>query len=149
MAIAQLEKQNELVVSMEKQFAKLPNLSASVRLTLVTIVPWLALIFGILGLVAGIAAIGLVSVFSPLMVLGGGASAAGSSIITAVLALVQSVLTLIAVPALFNRKFGGWMLMFWSEALGVVGAALSLSVMGVLVSLIGFYLLFQVKSHYK
>lgn len=136
--------------TMEDWFAKLPPLPANVKDILVKVMPWLALVFGILGVLAAIAATGLMAALSPVMVLGGGVGVATGGVIGALLAVVGSVLMLASFPGLKNMKIAGWKLAFWSQAVGVVSSVVALNLVGALISaLVGFYLLFQIKSYYK
>lgn len=138
------------IVSMvEVWFAKLPALPKDARDVIAKITPWIALIFGVLGVLGSIAGLGILTVFSPLAVMGGGAQALGSGLITAVLGLVSSALLLAAFPGTKNYKLSGWTLLFWSEAVGLLSAVLAVSLTGILFSLIGFYLIFQIKAHFK
>ncbi len=142
-------KNMNLMVTLEETFAKLPPLSPSVREVIVTITPWLALIFGVLGVLASLSAFGLSAAFAPAVALGGGVGLATGLMVAAVLGLAQSALMLVATPNLFKRKAFGWTLLFWSEVLAVVAAGVSFSVVGVLVAVLSFYFLFQIKSYYK
>ena len=138
------KKAADLIPMLENWFKQVPNLPASVHEILVKIVPWLALVFGILGVVAGLGALGL----SPLALLGG-IDASFVVLLTGVITIVSSVLMLMAFPKLQKRQYKGWELLFWSEVVNVVSAVLTLSVGSVLGILIGFYLLFQIKRYYK
>jgi hypothetical protein len=137
-------KANDLIASLEKFFKQLPALPDNVRGALVNLAPWLALIFGILGVVVGLGALGL----SPLALLGG-IDASFLVLISGVVSIVASVLMLMAYPKLVKRQYKGWELLFWSEVVSTVSAVLSLSLGSVLGVLIGFYLLFQIKNLYK
>lgn len=142
------EKSKNWVDSLGEIFAKLPSLPAGIREFIVTIAPWLALIFGILGVLGSLSALGLSTVSSPLLALGG-VKVAGGLMLISILTLAQSVLILVAVPKLFPRKMAGWTFVFWSQIVGVVSAVVSMEVGGVIFSLIGFYILYQVRSYYK
>ncbi len=132
---------DEWVKTMEQSFAKLPALPANVREVLVKIAPWLALVFGVLGVLASL---------SPFVALGGGVGVATEGVVGAVLALVGSVLMLMAFPGLRDRKIAGWKWSFYSELVSVVSSVVALNLMGAIIgALIGFYLLFQIKSYYK
>lgn len=134
----------DIIASLEKFFKQLPSLPASVKEVLVKIAPWLALIFGVLGIIAGLGVLGL----SPLALFGG-LHASFLFIIAGVASIVASVLMLIAYPKLVKKQYKGWELLFWSSAVSAVSAVLSLT-FGTLIGIfIGFYLLFQVKSYYK
>lgn len=122
----------QYIKMMEKWFAKLPPLPKNVTDIIVKFAPWLALIFGILG------------------ILGSGFGVVTGGIFGPVLALVGSVLMLMAYPGLRDRKMAGWKYSFYSEAVSVAASVLALNLFGAVISgLISFYLLFQVKSYYK
>lgn len=130
-------------------YAKLPALPKEARDVIAKITPWIALIFGILGVLGSIAALGIVTVFSPLAVMGGGVQAAGTGIIAALLGLVSSALLLAAFPGTRKFKLSGWNFLFYSEVVSLLSAVLAISLTGILFSLVGFYFIFQIKSHYK
>lgn len=132
----------EIINKLDDLFKKAPKLPPSVQDVLVKIAPILSLVFGVLGIIAG--AIGLSSVG----LLDGIDSSFGILVSSAAL-IVSSVLMLMAYPHLKVRKYRGWELLFWSEVVGAVSAVVSISIGSVLGILIGFYLLFQIKSHYK
>ena len=120
-------KANSVVVSMEKVYAKLPPLPSSVKEFAVAVAPWLALIFGVLGVLGSLSAFGLSTVFSPVIALGGGVNVATGLIIASVIGLAESVMMLVAFPSLLKRKAAGWTLMFWVEVLAVLAAVISFS----------------------
>jgi hypothetical protein len=139
------KKSTDLIATLEELFVKAPNLPVNAREMLVKVAPWIALIFGILGVLAGLAAFGL----SPLALFGG-VGASGFLLLTGVLTIASSVLMLMAFPKLQTRQMGGWTLLFWSEVINVVASLLGGNIVGALIgAVIGFYLLFQVKSYYK
>ncbi len=150
---------DQLVKALDEVFAKLPALPANVREILVKIAPWLALIFGILGVVGslfGILAMLGLGAFGAAMVPYGGlavASASGLAIVVLLFSLVSSVMELLAYPGLKDRKMVGWKWAFLSLLVSVVGSVVGLSsasIVGAVVSfVIGFYLLSQIKSYYK
>lgn len=137
---------------MEGFFKKAPAIPANGREALVKITPWLALIFGILGILGALGGIGLLTAFAPLAILSGaeGAASYGGGVIAAWIWLAASVLLLAAFPGTKARKYSGWNLLFWSEVINVIGSLVAGSfVSAILGGLIGFYLLFQIKSYYK
>lgn len=134
---------------MEDWFMKLPAIPKGGKDAIVAITPWIALIFGILGIVAGLAGFGILTALSPFVALSSGLAGAGGSIIGALLGLIASVLLLMGFPGTKARKMGGWKMIFYSEVVNTVSAVVSLSLTGVIVALIGFYLLYQIKSYYK
>lgn len=137
-------KATDVIVTLENFYKQVPNLPTNAREVLVKIAPAISLIFGILGVLVGLGALGL----SPLALLGG-LHASFVVLFTGIVSVVASVLMLMAYPKLAARKYKGWEYLFWSEAVSAISAVLSLSVGSVLGVLIGFYLLFQIKSYYK
>lgn len=136
---------DDVIKSLEDFFGKTPDLPTNFREVLVKIAPWLALIFGILGVIAGLSAIGL----SPVAMLGG-VNNSMMVLLSGVLSIVSSVLLLVAYPGLRARKLVGWRWLFWSEAVSILSSLVVGAIVGAIIGfLIGFYLLFQIKSFYK
>lgn len=143
------KKGTNIVAMMEDWFSKLPSLPKNWQEVIVKITPWLALIFGVLGVLVSLVGVGLLTVLAPFVLLGGGLGRASGGVIGAVLALVSSALLLAAFPGTKKRQMGGWKLLFYSEVVSLVSALVAVSPSGVLGSAIGFYILFQIKNYYK
>lgn len=138
-------KSNDLVAMLGSYFEKAPALPANIREVLVKIAPWLALIGGILGLLSGIGALG----FSPLAMFGG-PHMGMMFLVSGILTIVVSIMLLMAFPKLSKQQMGGWMLLFWVEVINLLSLLVVFNLIGFIIGgLIGFYLLFQVKSYYK
>lgn len=140
---------NQLIGSVEKLYSQLPPLPKAWDEVIVKITPWVALVFGILGVLAALAAVGVLTFLSPFVAMGGGIGAATSGVIGSVLALVSSALLLAAFPGTKANKMSGWNMLFYSEAVSLVSSVVYFSVGGVVGVLIGLYILFQIKSYYK
>ncbi|MBI4099716.1 hypothetical protein HY440_01790 [Candidatus Microgenomates bacterium] len=149
----------DLIGTLEEWFSKLPALPVSAKDVIVKIAPWLALIFGILGVLAGLggvaALLGLGALGMAVVPLGGyGAgtaymAATATGVVFMLIALASSVLELLSFPGLKARKMAGWNYAFYSVAVGVIGAIVAFSFFNAVVeAVVGFYLLFQVKSYY-
>ena len=140
-----------LITSLEEFFKKAPVLPPNVREIIVRFTPILSLVFGVLGIITG--ALGLLSltIFAPLAVMLNRYSGGyGNGFIATLTLLVSSILLLMAYPGVKARKIHGWEMLFWSEAATIVGSIIQLDIVSALLSaLIGFYILFQVKSYYK
>ena len=134
---------------MEDWFLKLPSLPKSATDVLVKITPWIALIFGILGVLGSLAGLGILTALSPFVLVGNGIGTTATTFITALLALVSSALLLAAFPGTKAFKMQGWMMLFWSEVVSALSSILLLSLTGVIGAGIGFYLLYQIKRYYK
>ena len=133
-------------------YKNVPNLPANIREVLVKIAPWLALVFGVLTLLAGVGGLGLFTAYSPVVAMYGGVGSSAFLILSSAIAIVQGVIMLIAFPSLNKKKVMGWNLLFWGEILAIVSSVITVSVSSVIGALIGaaiaFYLLFQIKSYY-
>ncbi|HVT01518.1 MAG TPA: hypothetical protein VHE53_04810 [Patescibacteria group bacterium] len=140
---------NQIIGMVEEQYKKLPPLPKKWNEVIVKIMPIIALVFGVLGVVGSLAAVGILTFLAPFVALGSGVGMASSGVIGAVLALVSSALLLAAFPGTKDHKINGWNLLFWSETVSLVANIVAFSLGGVVGSLIGYYILFQIKSFYK
>lgn len=144
-----MARNKNLVVSLEKAYDKFPPLPVNFKELIVAVAPWLTLVFGVLGLFGSLAAFGVSGLISPLIILGGGVGTAGGMILASVFGLISSVFLVVSFPGLLNRKLSGWNFVFWAEVVSVLSSVILFSLGGILVALIGFYFLFQVKEYYK
>lgn len=138
-----------VIVTVGEQFAKLPALPTNWKEGLVKITPWIAIIFGVLGVVLSIASFGILTFLSPMVALGGGLGAAASGPLAAIFLFVSSLLLVLAFKGTKDRKYVGWRFLFLSEVVSLVSAVALFSVGGIFWSLVSFYLLFQIRSYYK
>lgn len=141
--------EKQVIHTMEDFFNKAPQLPANIREVLVKIAPWIALVFGILGVLGGLSLVGV----SPLAMGIDGIANTTYGVVIGLLAIVASVLLIMAFPKLQKNQYAGWRLLFWSAVIGVVSSLISLNagtIIGAIVwGLIRFYILFQIKSYYK
>lgn len=144
---------NQLTKTLDENYKKLPQLPKGVNEFIVSVAPWLALIFGVLAVVTGLGAFGLLTALSPFAMVSGAGRYAMSGLLASLILLVQGVIEVWAFPSLKKRAMKGWNLMFYSLVLSVVASLITLSVgsvIGAVVgALIGYYFLYQVKSYYK
>lgn len=146
------KEEANLIDTVESLFANAPALPANIKEVLVKYAPILSLIFGILGILLGIGGISALTITSPIAMMGGPntASAYGTGFIAAVALIISSGLMLAAYSGLKAKKSSGWNMMFWSEVVNIASSLISLNIVGALISaVVGFYILFQIKSHYK
>ncbi len=152
---------------LEPFFAKFPHIPENGRKVIADIAPWIALVFGILGLFALLGAGALMTLLAiPLLLTGGVWVVVG--FITTLLGLAAVILQLLAFNPLKARMKKGWNYLFYGLLLGVlstiisvVGSVMSASTMysnmhgtsslvsGVISFLIGGWLLFEIRSQYK
>jgi len=134
-------------------FKGLPHLPANIVEILVKIAPWLALLGGILGLLAGpligvLGSLGSILALSPYSMF--------ITIVETVVMVANAILLLMAFSPLKAKAMRGWVFLFWAEMLSSVDIVLSLlrgqtgslfaSVIGVA---IGLYILFEIRSSYS
>ncbi len=117
---------------------------------LVTIAPYLILVFAVLSIPIIIAALGLTTILSPFMMMGGYYHFGVFGVISGVIALIALVMELYAVKGLFQRTHASWRILYYVSLITFVGNLFSYNVIGGIIgSIIGWYILFQVKELYK
>jgi len=143
--MAEIKSKNDIIDMLEVWFKKAPELPTNVRQTLVNITPWITLIFGVLGIIAGLGAVGV----SPVAMYGG----VGNStmlLLGGVLTIVASVMMLMAYPKTKALKAQGWTLLFWSTVVSLISSLVVGSIANAVIwGIIELYILFQIKSYYK
>lgn len=134
-------------------FQKAPHLPASAKQTLVDIAPWLALISGILGIVGVLSASTFVSMMLSFAFITSGVLPMLFAI-GMLVALLASVLDLLAYKPLTEKKKLGWNYVFYGVLLTgvsfVLNAIAGQGMLGSLVGLVvGLWILFEVRDEYK
>lgn len=131
-------------------FEKFPHLPEGGRKFIVDISPYIALVFGVLGVIGLLGASGM-GMFMLLATFG----MALPLMIHIVLGLVSAVLLLLAFTGLKAHTKKGWNFVFYSQVVSIAGGVVGLATgMGGLVgtiigALIGFYILFEIRTYYK
>jgi hypothetical protein len=147
---------NNLTKTLDEYYAKIPALPKGIKDFLAKIAPWLALIFGILAILS---AINIFTGMTTLNKIAGYAvfAAMGSNlyimlIVSAVVALLQGILEVMAFSPLKAGKAKGWNLLFYTLLLGLISAFVTLNISSIIGSivetLIGYYFLYQIKTYY-
>jgi hypothetical protein len=136
-------------------FEHAPHIPEKGRQFIVDIAPWLVLIFGglsVIGFLGGGMMMGTATLFSGGLAL----MYVTSFILPFVCSFIATVLMVCAFPGLKEKKKSGWNLVFYSEVvnvaggmLGVFSGALYLLVSTAIGALIGFWILFEIRSYYK
>lgn len=137
--------------TLEKYFVdKAPfQLPDEIKEVIVKFGPWITLILMILSLPVIFAALGLTAVLSPFAMMGG-YGRTGFWMVPMILNIVVIVLELIALPGLFKRTMQGWRYAYYATLVSLIASLASYQILGAIISaLVGFYILFQVKSKYK
>jgi len=121
---------------------------------IVNVSPYLIIIFSIMALPMIFIALGLSAVLAPFAMMGGYSAAGGwgfAGVVSLVATVVTVVMELMAVPGLFKRTKGSWRLLFYASIVSLIGGILSFNgiISAIIGAIIGWYILFQVKSMYK
>ncbi len=132
---------------------KAPHLPADWKNVLVSIVPWISIIFGVLGIIGFLGASSLGVVLSPLIALERGLGGI-TVFITIVLGLIVSILSILAFKPLQAMSKTGWDYIYYGFIISTISTALSLLMLpgagaGAIIGvLIGTYLLFEIRGRY-
>lgn len=128
---------------------KAPGLPKGLTDFIVTVMPYLTVIFLILALPLVLALIGISAFVMPFSVVAGigtGFSYFAGIIVT----IITMVLEIMALPGLFKRQKKSWTLLYYVALIGGVNSILSLNLWGLVIGTgLSLYILFQVKSYYK
>ncbi len=139
--------------SLELYFGKkAPALPANIKEIIVKLAPYLAIIGLVITVPAILLLFGLGSVATMLSPLGGTQTATTLPTMWLGILLLIPVVVLeaMAVPGLFARSAKAWKYMYLAQLITVVSNLVQLNFVGAVISaLIGFYILFQVRSYYK
>jgi hypothetical protein len=138
-----------LAKPLEDIFAKAPALPSSARELLVSVAPWISLVFGVLLVLVSLGGLGLGSFLGSFAMYAG----AGNTmflLVASILGIVQGAVMVLAFAPLKKRSITGWNWWFWAEIISVVAAVVAFNLLGAVINaVIGFYLIFQVRSYYK
>lgn len=136
---------------LEPYFRKAPELSKNTKKFIIQFVPYYALFIGILGILGAISTLGILSAASPFNMSSTAKTAViGMNTLSSLFWLASSVLKIMAYPDLDNHKYKGWNLLFWSTIVHFMGSVFAGEfLIPLLFGIIGLYILFQIKPHYK
>lgn len=128
---------------------KAPSLPVNVKDFIVTVIPYLTVIFLIMALPLILGLIGISAFTLPFAFVAGvgtGFSYVASMIVT----VITVVLEIMALPGLFKRQKRSWMLLYYVALIGGISNILSLNLWGLVIGTgLSLYILFQIKSYYK
>jgi len=108
--------------------------------------PWIILILLVVALPALLFLLGIGSALMPF----GGVGYASGFGLAAIFLIIRLGLQAASLPGLFARKMIGWKLAFYGQLVSFVYSLASYAIIGGIIgTLIGLYILFQVRSLYK
>lgn len=116
-----------------------------------SVAPWLAIIFGILGIFVFVIAGFILALLSPFFMLGGasGVSSGLSAVVGLIFGGVGSVLSAIGGFQMLNRRLSGWRLLAFGIVLSAINDLLHLSLIGFIIILAVGWIHLQVKPRYS
>lgn len=131
-----------------------PQLPGNWKEFIVKIAPYLAIIGVIFGIPAVLTLLGFGAFFVPMGTIYGVASGRpflGAGYLISVFFLIAvMILEALSISPLFKRSKTGWNYMYYATLLGAVQNLISFNLTGLVIgTLIGLYLLFQVRGLYK
>ena len=143
---------NEYLVKLDKTLEeylvkKAPALPKDIVKFLVAISPWFAVLGAVLGIPALLAAFGLGALTTPFAYLAGARS--GAFWFYWVVGLAQVILSALSIKPLFAKALMGWQYLFYSQLLSLIVALGHYNIGSLLVIVVSFYLLYQIKKSYK
>lgn len=136
---------------------KAPALPKGFKDFVVVYGPWICLFFLVLGVLALIIILPLL--FAATAITAAVSTTTGSGLlglgtfgvlISLVFSVPQLILEGLAIPGLLKRvKRNGWDYFFYAQLLGIVYEIITFNILGLLVSILALYVLFQVREYYS
>lgn len=136
----------DIIGYFEKFYSRLPSFGTELKEFIVGILPIFTVVFGVLITLASIFDFLGSSVITSFTL--GGPQILQQLLLRSVLGIAQGVIMVFAFSPLRHHQEKGWRLLFWSQILWIIAAALSFN-MAVILGFLILYPLFQVKSYYK
>lgn len=127
---------------------KTPGLSSKGKKQLVTVYPWITLIFDILSIPVILALIGLndASVLPPPLL---NTQNYLLYILASICLGLSIALSFFSVPYLFKKSIKGWYLLYVSSLFSLIYGVLTLTFIGLFFTTVSIYLQFQIKEFYE
>jgi hypothetical protein len=133
---------------------KMPPLSETFKNNSAKFLPWIFIVFGVIGLLSMVSLLGLFTAASTLTVGTKGMLAVHSLsafdlVLIYLISPVLQFLTILAGYWMLNKEYRGWQLALISTLLGFLINLLHFSFLGLLFSFLFAYLLFQIREYYS
>jgi hypothetical protein len=131
--------------------AKLPPAPESLVNGYVRFAPWIAIVFGALGVIALLGLFMVGAALTPLLMLGGAAAvgAGGAAMFGALVGAAGSALDLVGGVLMLRRRLTGWWILALGLAVSIVTNLVHAAIVGLIISLLVAYIHLQVKPLYK
>jgi hypothetical protein len=112
-------------------------------------VPWLAIVFGVLGVLVSLVALIGSTILGPLFIMFGSPGTGLGLLVGSVIALASALLDVIGGWLMLQRKATGWWMLAFGLVIGLLSNLLRGSVVGLIVLLLIAYIHLQVKPNYR
>jgi hypothetical protein len=133
----------------EQLRVKLPLAPPGLLNGYMNVVPWIAIIFGALGILISLVALAGSTILGPLMVMFGAAGSGFSLILGSLLSLVIAALEVAGGAMMLQRRSTGWWLLALGMIVSLLSSLLHVSAIGLIFWLIIAYLHVSVKPNYR
>ena len=128
---------------------KLPAAPPGLLNFYMSVVPWLAIIFGVLLILISLVALVGSTILGPLAIMFGSPGVGLGLVIGSIIALASSVLEVIGGWLMLQRKSTGWWLLALGLAVSILTNLVKLNILGLIIVLLIAYVHLQVKPNYR
>ena len=141
---------NKLESTFDLYFGKkAPSIPTGIKQFIVSVAPWVTLLGIAMGAIALLAILGITSMVLPVAFVGG-LSVGFNYLAANVFSVITLIIQIMAVQGLFKRQKKAWNLIYYLVLINAVYLLVTFNIGGLIVStLIGLYILFQIKEYYK
>jgi hypothetical protein len=133
----------------EQLRVKLPAAPPGVLNFYMSWVPWLAIIFGVLGILISLVALVGSTILGPLLVMFGSPGTGLGLIVGSLFSLASAALEFVGGWMMLQRRATGWWLLALGLAVSLLTSLFRVSVIGLIVGLLIGYVHLQVKPNYR
>jgi hypothetical protein len=133
----------------EQLRVKLPLAPPGLTNGYMNVVPWIAIVFGILGILISLVALAGSTILGPLMVMFGSAGTGFALILGSLLSLVVAALEVAGGFMMLQRRATGWWLLALGMIVSLLTSLLHVSALGLIFWLLIAYIHLSVKPNYR
>jgi len=140
---------NQADSALDQLRVKLPAAPPGLLDGYMNVVPWIAIIFGVLGVLISLVALVGSTALGPLMVLFGAAGSGLTLILGSLLSLAAAAIDVVGGWLMVQRRATGWWLLAIGYVVGMLSSLVHISILGLIFWVIIAYLHLQVKPNYR
>jgi hypothetical protein len=143
---------NQLDTYAEQLRTKLPLPPPGLIDGYMSVAPWVFIVLGVFGVLGSLALMGLGAIFTPFLVLFGGAAGVtygGGIFLVVFVGLLGAILDIVGGYMMYQRRATGWWLIALSLLIGLISNLVYSSLLILIVYLLVAYIHLQVKPNYK